>query len=124
MSRNLFAFIAGGILGAGLLLSGMTDTAKVQGWLDIFGAGPDPGLCDGRRHHSNGNAWRLTEGRAPVLGGQFPAKPDAKFDRNLVLGSVLFGMGWGLAYVLVCDCVSGVRRMAAHFVLCICSRAC
>ena len=35
--RGLFAFIAGGLFGAGLLVSGMTDSRKVQGWLDIFG---------------------------------------------------------------------------------------
>ena len=37
MLRNLSAFIAGGLFGAGLLVSGMTNTRKVQGWLDIFG---------------------------------------------------------------------------------------
>ena len=36
--RNLFAFAAGGFFGAGLFISGMTDTTKVQGWLDVFGA--------------------------------------------------------------------------------------
>ncbi len=98
MSRNLFAFIAGGIFGAGLLLSGMTDTSKVQGWLDIFGAwDPTLAFVMGGAIIPMAIAWRLTEGRAPVLGGTFPAKPDAQFDRNLVLGSVLFGMGWGLA---------------------------
>ena len=98
MSRNIFAFIAGGIFGAGLLLSGMTDTAKVLGWLDIFGAwDPTLAFVMGGAIIPMAIAWRLTEGRSPVLGGQFPAKPDAKFDRNLVLGSVLFGMGWGLA---------------------------
>ena len=35
--RLLFAFIAGGLFGAGLFVSGMTDTSKVQGWLDVFG---------------------------------------------------------------------------------------
>ena len=35
--RALFAFLAGGLFGAGLLVSGMTDTSKVQGWLDVFG---------------------------------------------------------------------------------------
>lgn len=35
--RGLFAFVAGGLFGAGLLVSGMTDSRKVQGWLDIFG---------------------------------------------------------------------------------------
>ena len=98
MSRNLYAFIAGGIFGAGLLVSGMTDTSKVQGWLDIFGAwDPTLAFVMGGAIIPMAIAWRLTEGRAPVLGGTFPAKPDAQFDRNLVLGSVLFGMGWGLA---------------------------
>ena len=35
--RNLYAFGAGGLFGIGLWLSGMTDTRKVIGWLDIFG---------------------------------------------------------------------------------------
>ena len=35
MSRLLVSFISGLLFGGGLLISGMTDTAKVQGWLDI-----------------------------------------------------------------------------------------
>jgi uncharacterized membrane protein YedE/YeeE len=35
--RGLFAFVAGDLFGAGLLVSGMTDSRKVQDWLDIFG---------------------------------------------------------------------------------------
>ena len=35
--RLLLALIAGGLFGSGLFISGMTDTTKVQGWLDIFG---------------------------------------------------------------------------------------
>ena len=42
-------------------------------------------------------AWRLTEGRKPLVGGDFPAPPEPKIGRPLVVGSVLFGMGWGLA---------------------------
>ena len=37
MSRLLVSFISGLLFGGGLLISGMTDTAKVQGWLDILG---------------------------------------------------------------------------------------
>jgi hypothetical protein len=37
MQRLVLAFLAGGLFGAGLLISGMTDTTKVQGWLDVFG---------------------------------------------------------------------------------------
>jgi hypothetical protein len=36
-------------------------------------------------------------GRRPALGGAFPPPPEPKLGHNLVVGSVLFGMGWGLA---------------------------
>lgn len=95
--RILAAFLAGGLFGAGLFVSGMTDTRKVQGWLDVFGAW-DPTLAFvlGGAILPMAVAWRLTRGRAPVFGGAFPAKPEIRFDRSLVAGSVLFGVGWGL----------------------------
>ena len=37
MKRNFYALLAGGLFGAGLFTSGMTDTTKVQNWLDLFG---------------------------------------------------------------------------------------
>ncbi len=96
--RALFAFIAGGIFGAGLLVSGMTDTTKVQGWLDVFGDW-DPTLAFvlGGAIVPMVIAWRLAEGRRPRLGGAFPPPPEPKLGHNLVFGSVLFGAGWGLA---------------------------
>lgn len=95
--RILAAFLAGGLFGAGLFVSGMTDTRKVQGWLDVFGAW-DPTLAFvlGGAILPMAVAWRLTAGRTPVFGGAFPAKPEIRFDRSLVAGSVLFGVGWGL----------------------------
>lgn len=99
MLRNLFAFLAGGLFGAGLLVSGMTNTDKVQGWLDIFGDW-DPTLAFvlGGAILPMAVAWNLAARRArPVLGGELPGKPGAEIDRNLVLGSVIFGAGWGLA---------------------------
>lgn len=96
--RNLFAFLAGSLFGVGLLVSGMTDTTKVQGWLDIFGDW-DPTLAFvlGGAIIPMAIAWRFTEGRRPVVGGTFPNKPNPRLGRNLVIGSTLFGMGWGLA---------------------------
>ncbi len=96
--RALFAFIAGGIFGTGLLVSGMTDTRKVQGWLDVFGDW-DPTLAFvlGGAIIPMAIAWRFTVARRPALGGDFPPPPEPKLGHNLVVGSVLFGMGWGLA---------------------------
>ena len=43
-------------------------------------------------------AWRIAARRsAPLLGGQFPDAPKREVGPNLVIGSVLFGMGWALA---------------------------
>jgi uncharacterized membrane protein YedE/YeeE len=95
--RGLFAFIAGGLFGAGLLVSGMTDSRKVQGWLDIFGDwDPTLAFVMGGAMLPMAIAWRITRGRNPALGGLFPPKPDQRVGRNLVLGSILFGAGWGL----------------------------
>jgi len=95
--RGLFAFISGGLFGAGLLVSGMTDSRKVQGWLDIFGEwDPTLAFVMGGAMLPMAIAWRITRGRNPALGGLFPPKPEQRVGRNLVLGSILFGAGWGL----------------------------
>ncbi|MBO6854357.1 MAG: hypothetical protein JJ872_11435 [Marivivens sp.] len=96
--RNIMAFIAGGTFGAGLLISGMTDTTKVQGWLDIFGVwDPTLAFVMGGAIIPMAIAWGLTKGRTPLMGGLFPPRPEARLGRNLIVGSTLFGMGWGLA---------------------------
>ncbi|MDC0736803.1 hypothetical protein N6L24_00790 [Cognatishimia sp. SS12] len=98
MTRHLYAFVAGGLFGLGLLISGMTDTTKVQGWLDVFGNwDPTLAFVMGGAILPMAVAWRMTSGRKPLLGGSFPAKPAPKLGRELIIGSVLFGMGWGLA---------------------------
>lgn len=95
--RMLFAALSGGLFGTGLMLSGMVDTAKVRGFLDIFGAwDPTLGFVLGGAVIPMALAWRLARG-TPVLGGAFPARPDAAITRELILGSVLFGIGWGLS---------------------------
>ncbi|RFP85636.1 hypothetical protein DZK27_16290 [Rhodobacteraceae bacterium 63075] len=96
--RLLFSALAGTLFGAGLFISGMTDTAKVQGWLDIFGDwDPTLAFVMGGAIIPMFFAWRLTEGRRPVTQAFFPPKPPVEIDRRLAFGSVLFGMGWGLS---------------------------
>ncbi|WP_293575928.1 DUF6691 family protein [Phaeobacter sp.] len=98
MKRFGIAFVSGALFGAGLLISGMTDTQKVQGFLDITGSW-DPTLA----FVMVGAilpmmlAWRLTRGRRPLAGGQWPAHPKSAPDRRLIVGSTMFGVGWGLA---------------------------
>ena len=99
MGRLGFSALAGGIFGTGLLLSGMTDTTRVQGWLDVFGDW-DPTLAFvlGGAILPMAIAWRVAARMyQPVLGGAFPKPPRREVGPNLVIGSVLFGMGWALA---------------------------
>ncbi len=96
--RYLMALIAGGLFGAGLFLSGMTDTTKVQGWLDIFGDwDPTLAFVMGGAILPMIVAWRMTAQRTPLVGGSFPTPVEPTIDRKLVLGSVAFGAGWGLS---------------------------
>lgn len=97
--RGFVALIAGAVFGLGLTVSGMTDTNKVQGWLDLFGAW-DPTLA----FVLSGAilpmllAWRIAARReSAVLGTPLPAAPAPVIDRKLLIGSVLFGMGWAIA---------------------------
>lgn len=96
--RVFISLLAGSLFGAGLLISGMTDTTKVQGWLDVFGNwDPTLAFVMGGAILPMFVAWRLTPHRTPLTGGEFPKKSSPELDRRLVAGSVMFGMGWGLA---------------------------
>lgn len=98
MLRNTLACLAGAVFGAGLLVSGMTDTTKVQGWLDLFGAW-DPTLAFvlGGAILPMAVAWRVAaRRRVAVLGNDLPMPGDRPVDRPLVVGSLLFGAGWAL----------------------------
>ena len=96
--RTMIAFITGGLFGLGLVTSGMTNTTKVQGWLDVFGNW-DPTLAFvlGGAILPMLIAWRVAERRkTAILGTPIPAPSDPLIDRRLVTGSVMFGAGWAL----------------------------
>ena len=98
MLKNIIGSLAGLLFGIGLLISGMTDPTKVQGFLDVFGA------------------WDIS--LALVMGGglivaiigvqlakrqqtswigtliELPSKTSV--NKKLLIGAMLFGVGWGL----------------------------
>ncbi len=100
MIASLLASLASGVLfGAGLALSGMTDPAKVLGFLDIAGRW-DPSLLFvlGGAVGVSVVAFRFVlRWPQPWLAARFhlPARRD--LDPALVFGSALFGIGWGLS---------------------------
>ena len=97
--ERLIEFILGLLFGLGLLISGMTDPSKVLGFLDLSGTW-DPSLVfvmgGGVIVGLLGFAW--AKKRNTSLSGQAFQWPDlVHIDRPLVLGSLMFGVGWGLA---------------------------
>ena len=96
--RLLFSALSGALFGLGLLVSGMTDTTKVQGWLDLFGDW-DPTLAFvlGGAVLPMTVAWAWMERRgSSLLGSPVPIPAKSDVDRPLVIGSMLFGAGWAL----------------------------
>lgn len=98
--KAIFAFVLGVIFALGLLLSGMSNPEKVLGFLDITGAW-DMSLAwvmggaisvafipfqYAVRHNAK------TFGQQPI---QLPSKTE--IDTRLIVGSALFGIGWGIA---------------------------
>lgn len=99
MSRHGVAFVAGGLFGLGLVLSGMTDTVRVQGFLDIFGHwDPTLAFVMGGAILPMVLAWRIAARRSQSLtGAPMPHPAQGPVDARLIVGSVLFGAGWAIA---------------------------
>lgn len=99
MRQVAHALIAGAIFGLGLAVSGMTDPDKVLNFLDVGGRW-DPSLAlvmgAALAVAVPGFAWLRRRG-CTLDGSALPPPPSGGVDRRLLLGSVLFGIGWGLA---------------------------
>lgn len=97
--HHLIEFVVGLLFGLGLMLSGMTDPGKVIGFLDLFGTwDPSLALVMGGAIMVGFFAFTVAKKRTTnYLGGvlRFPTNMD--IDKKLVVGSLLFGAGWGLA---------------------------
>jgi uncharacterized protein len=93
------ALLVGLLFGIGLIVSGMTDPAKVIGFLDLAGSwDPSLGFVMGGAILVGLLAFGVARKRQRSLLGAPMRLPTATvIDRRLVLGSLAFGAGWGLA---------------------------
>ena len=99
MLRIIAALTSGVVFGIGLALAGMLNPAKVVGFLDIFGVW-DPSLAfvmiGGIAVNLIGLRVVLRR-EAPLLCDRFILPTATTIDRPLIIGSLIFGVGWGLA---------------------------
>ena len=98
----LFALFCGFTFGAGLVISGMTDTARVLGFLDVLAipkGGWDPTLAivmAAALAVSIPGFWLTKRRERPILADVAAWPTKTTIDRPLITGAALFGVGWGL----------------------------
>jgi len=98
MIEIIVCLVAGLIFGFGLVVSGMANPSKVLNFLDVFGAF-DPSLIfvmAGAVLVSFVGYRLVWQRTAPWLAGEFTKTVSGSIDGRLVVGAVLFGIGWGL----------------------------
>ena len=98
MMNNFFSLLSGFIFGLGLTISSMTNPAKVIGFLDITGNW-DPSLMFvmiGAIAISAPIFYLLRNKTKPLFDLKFEIPTIKNLDKQLILGSSLFGIGWGI----------------------------
>ncbi|MBQ0712372.1 MAG: YeeE/YedE family protein [Porticoccus sp.] len=98
MKRTLSAFVAGAIFGTGLIISEMVNPKRVKGFLDVSGNW-DPTLVFvmAGAFLVTGIGYKLVFFRSkPLFESSFSVPTKRVIDARLVIGAILFGMGWGL----------------------------
>jgi uncharacterized protein len=99
----LAALLSGLLFGAGLVVSQMVDPTKVQHFLDfagIVGGAWDPSLAfvmGGALAVTAPGYWLVLRRKAPLAASSFQIPTRRDIDAKLLVGSALFGIGWGLA---------------------------
>lgn len=96
---NLTALFAGLLFGFGLIISGMANPAKVLSFLDLAGVwDPSLALVMAGAIAVGLVGFTLAKGRTSTFSGTPMQLPTTtRIDRRLLIGGVMFGVGWGLA---------------------------
>lgn len=99
--RNVVALALGILFSIGLTVSGMVNPNKVIGFLDIFRSwDPDLLFVMGGAAGLNLVLFRFVLKRKnPILSPDFQLPTSTDIDKRLIIGSALFGIGWGIGGV-------------------------
>lgn len=98
MLKNVIGLLAGLLFGFGLLISGMTDPVKVQGFLDVFGAW-DISLAlvmGGGLMVAVVGVQLAKRQQSSWIGTLIELPSKTVINKKLLIGAMLFGIGWGL----------------------------
>ena len=113
--QTFMAFVCGILFGAGLTVAGMTNPAKVLGFLDVFGHfDPTLAVVMGSALVVTVPGFALARRRdRPWLAERFQMPTRREIDARLVLGSLLFGVGWGLVGLCPGPALANLSRASA-----------
>lgn len=117
--KIMISFILGSLFAVGLSISGMVNPHKVIGFLDIFGEW-DPALVFvmGGGVLVNLVMFKfILKRKNPLLGGEFQLPLNKQVDKKLVLGSMLFGIGWGIGGVCPGPGLSNLFLFSPHILV-------
>ena len=114
MKFGIVSFFVGLIFSLGLAASGMTDPQRVLGFLDVTGSW-DPSLM-----FVMGSAipiyfafWKWYHRRdKPLLGVNSHIPSLRKIDKQLILGSAIFGVGWGYAGICPGPAIASIGALS------------
>jgi uncharacterized membrane protein YedE/YeeE len=118
--RLVIGLIAGGLFGAGLVLSGMANPTKVLAFLDLAAiaqGGWDPSLAfvmSGALIVAVPGFALLRRRAKPMAAEHFHLPTAQAIDRRLLVGSAIFGVGWGLAGICPGPAVTLLVLGGAH----------
>lgn len=96
--KNILALFSGSIFGLGLTISSMTNPDKVLGFLDLFNNW-DPSLAfvmGGAIIITAPMLFVLTKNKNLILSKEIHLPTNKEIDKKLIIGSLIFGLGWGL----------------------------
>lgn len=124
IARFVVALVAGALFGFGLSLSGMIDPARVSGFLDVASGHWDPGLM----FVLGGAVLVAVPGvllsrflAKPILSAEFHLPAKTRVDAPLVVGSAIFGAGWGLAGICPGPAISAFALDLMPVILFVCA---
>jgi uncharacterized membrane protein YedE/YeeE len=124
MKHKLLVFFSAFLFGAGLEISGMTNPEKVQGFLNVF-KNWDPSLILVMAgaiginiviHH-----FVVLKKEKPLFKEKFSLPTKKELSKELIIGSVLFGIGWGLSGFCPGPAISSIYRMQSDVFILIAS---
>ena len=117
--NKLISLIAGIIFGIGLVISEMVNPAKVLGFLDLFGNW-DPSLAFvmiGALIVSSPLFHLIKNKDKPLLAEKFNYSKNKEVNNKLIIGSVLFGAGWGLGGLCPGPAISSVALLNINSII-------